>query len=51
MTVDEALLIDALAVYEIGRQLAGEDASEETWRRYRERRDCVLAAADVTVAA
>jgi hypothetical protein len=51
MTVDEALRIDALALYEVGRQLAEEDASEETWRRYRERRDRVLAAADITVAA
>jgi hypothetical protein len=49
--MDEALLIDALAMYEMGRQLAEEDVSEETWRRYRERRDRVLAAADVTVAA
>jgi hypothetical protein len=49
--MDEALLIDVLAVYEIGRQLTEEDASDEMWRRYRERRDRVLAAADVTVAA
>lgn len=49
--MDEALLIDVLAMHEIGRQLAEEGASEEMWRRYREQRDRVLAAADVAVAA
>jgi hypothetical protein len=31
--MDEALLVDVLAVFEIGRQLAREGASEETVAR------------------
>lgn len=49
--MDEALLVDLLAVQAIGRELAEEGASPEVWRRYREKRDSVLAAADALVAA
>jgi hypothetical protein len=49
--VDEDLLVDVLAMHAVGRQLTKEGASEEMWRRYRVRRDRVLAAADVSVAA
>lgn len=49
--MDEALLVDLLAVHDIGRDLAKEGAPPEVWRRYREQRDSVLAAADIPVAA
>jgi hypothetical protein len=49
--MDEALLVDLLAIHVIGRELAKEGASPEVWRRYRVERDSVLAAADAPVAA
>ena len=49
--MDEALLVDVLAVYALGRQLAEEGASEEMWHRYREQRNRVLSAVDVRAAA
>lgn len=49
--MDEALTVEVHAVHEVGRQLAADDASDETWRRYREWRDRVLATADELAAA
>lgn len=48
--MDEALLVDVLAVHAIGRELASRDASPMEWSRYREWRDVVIAAAGVHVA-
>lgn len=49
--MDEALLVELLAVYELGRRIAEEGVSEKMWRRYREHRDRVLKAAEVLAAA
>jgi len=49
--MDETSTIEILAVHDLGRELLAEGAAEEEMARYREWRDRVLAAADVTVAA
>lgn len=49
--MDEALIVELLAVYELGRQLTAEQAPEPVMRRYRAWRDEVLASANPAAAA
>ena len=49
--MNETSTVEILAVHGLGRELLAEGAPAEQMARYREWRDRVLAAADVSVAA
>ncbi len=49
--MDEALVVELLAVHALGRELAAEGASERKWAAYRAWRDRVIAEATLRMAA